>query len=152
MAEREFTFRVISPLGTVFNGAARSVTLASREGEITVLADHMPMVSVLVDGEIRIVTPEREVWIAVSGGFLETGGPGADAIPFSWKLCSGVAHGDFWTTWGLAERAELPGAPPGLGSFKITANVQTLMYVTTFTTQMTRLGWHLYDQRSHPPY
>ncbi len=83
MAEREFTFRVISPLGTVFNGAARSVTLASREGEIAVLADHMPMVSVLVDGEIRIVTPEREVWIAVSGGFLETGGPGADATVLS---------------------------------------------------------------------
>jgi F-type H+-transporting ATPase subunit epsilon len=83
MPEREFTFRVISPNGTVFNGAARSVTLESRDGEITVLADHMPMVSVLVDGEIRIVTAERDVWIAVSGGFLETGGPGSDATVLS---------------------------------------------------------------------
>ena len=79
-------------------------------------------------------------------------GPGADVIPLIWKLCSGMTHGDFWTTWAAAERVELPGAPPGLGSFKITANVQTLMYVTTFTTQMTRLGWHMYDQRSRPPY
>jgi F-type H+-transporting ATPase subunit epsilon len=83
MPEREFTFRVISPNGTVFNGSARSVTLESRDGEITVLADHMPMVSVLVDGEIRIVTAERDVWIAVSGGFLETGGPGSDATVLS---------------------------------------------------------------------
>jgi len=83
MAEREFTFRVISPQGTVFNGAARSVTLTSRDGEITVLADHMPMVSVLVDGEIRIVTAERDVWVAVSGGFLETGGAGADVTVLS---------------------------------------------------------------------
>jgi len=83
MPEREFTFRVISPTGTVFNGSARSVTLESRDGEITVLADHMPMVSVLVDGEIRIVTPERDVWIAVSGGFLETGGAGSDVTVLS---------------------------------------------------------------------
>jgi hypothetical protein len=89
----------------------------------------------------------REIAKAAAGS-----GPGADVFPLTWRLCSGIAHGDSWTTWGAAERAELPGAPPGLGSFKITANVQTLMYVTTFTTQMTRLGWRLYDQRSRPPY
>ena len=74
MPEREFTFRVVSPLGTVFHGPARSVTLTTMHGEITVLAGHMPMVSVLVDGEILIRTGERDVWIAVAGGFLETGG------------------------------------------------------------------------------
>jgi F-type H+-transporting ATPase subunit epsilon len=74
MPEQEFPFRVISPQGTAFDGNARSVTLPAVGGEITVLAGHMPMVSVLVDGEIRIRTAEREVWIAVSGGFLETGG------------------------------------------------------------------------------
>jgi F-type H+-transporting ATPase subunit epsilon len=73
MPEREFAFRVISPLGTAFDGNARSVTLPTQEGELTVLASHMPMVSVLVDGEILIRTAERDVWIAVSGGFLETG-------------------------------------------------------------------------------
>jgi F-type H+-transporting ATPase subunit epsilon len=84
MPEREFTFRVISPLGTVFNGPARAVTLTTKDGEITVLAGHMPMVSVLVDGEIRIRTPEREVWIAVAGGFLETaGGPESEVTVLS---------------------------------------------------------------------
>lgn len=79
-------------------------------------------------------------------------GGGAILIPLSWKLCSGMTHGDFWTTFGAAERAELPGAPPGLGTFKITANVKMLMYVTTFATDMTKLGWRLYDLRSRPPY
>jgi F-type H+-transporting ATPase subunit epsilon len=83
MPEREFTFRVISPLGTVFNGPARAVTLMSRDGEITVLAGHMPMVSVLVDGEIRIRTAERDIWIAVAGGFLETGGRESDVTVLS---------------------------------------------------------------------
>jgi len=74
MPEREFAFRVLSPLGTAFEGKARTVTLPTLDGEITILSDHMPMVSVLVDGEIKIKSADREVWIAVSGGFLETGG------------------------------------------------------------------------------
>jgi F-type H+-transporting ATPase subunit epsilon len=73
MAEREFAFQVLSPLGIAFEGKARSVTLPTPDGEVTILADHMPMVSVLVDGEIRVRTAQKEVWIAVAGGFLETG-------------------------------------------------------------------------------
>jgi F0F1-type ATP synthase epsilon subunit len=81
MAERTFSFRVISPLGTAFQGDARSVTLPTRDGEITVLANHMPLVAVLTDGELRIDTGEKVISVAVAGGFLETGGlagePGA---------------------------------------------------------------------------
>jgi hypothetical protein len=78
--------------------------------------------------------------------------PGSIVIPLSWKLCSGMTHGDYWPTFGAMDRVELLGAPPGIGTFKITANVGTLMYVTTFATHMTRVGWHLYDQRSRAPY
>ncbi len=72
MPEQEFPFRVLSPLGTAFDGKARSVTLPTDNGEITVLAGHMPMVSVLADGEVRIRAGDQDVWIAISGGFLET--------------------------------------------------------------------------------
>ena len=80
MAEHEFDFRVLSPLGTAFAGKALSVTLPTTDGEITVLSDHMPMVSVLTDGEILIRTAQREIWIAVSGGFLETSATGAAVL------------------------------------------------------------------------
>jgi F-type H+-transporting ATPase subunit epsilon len=80
MAEHEFDFRVLSPLGTAFAGKALSVTLPSADGEITILSNHMPMVSVLTDGEICIRTAAREIWIAVSGGFLETGVTGATVL------------------------------------------------------------------------
>lgn len=73
-------------------------------------------------------------------------------IPFAWRLCSGIAHGDLWTTVSAAERTELPGAPAGIGSFRVSANVQTLRYVTTLAVRMTGLGWRLFDQRSQPPY
>jgi hypothetical protein len=79
-------------------------------------------------------------------------GLGADVIVLVWRLCSGITHGDFWTTPGAAQMAELPGAPPGMGTFKVTANIKILMYVTTIATLMTNLGWQLYDQRRRAPY
>jgi hypothetical protein len=78
-------------------------------------------------------------------------GPAASAIYLSWKLCSGMAHGDFWPTWGAMQRVELPGAPKGTGTFKIEADVKLLMYVTAFAVNLTRQGWQLYDQRCRPP-
>ena len=45
MADALFSLRVLSPLGTVFEGKARSATLPTAEGEIMVLAHHMPLVS-----------------------------------------------------------------------------------------------------------
>jgi hypothetical protein len=90
----------------------------------------------------------REIVEAASGA----DGPRAAVIPLCWRLCSGMAHGDFWPTFSASERVELPGAPPGVGAFKITANVNLLMYVTTFAVKMTELGWHLYDQRSRSPF
>jgi F-type H+-transporting ATPase subunit epsilon len=90
MAEQTFSFRVISPLGTAFQGDARSVSLPTPDGEITILANHMPLVALLTDGELRIDTGEKVVSIAVAGGFLETGGlVGAPGQP---EAGSGPAH------------------------------------------------------------
>jgi F-type H+-transporting ATPase subunit epsilon len=79
MAEQMFTFRVLSPLGVAFEGKARSVTLPTPDGDITILAHHMPLVAVLSDGEVRVDIGEKEIYIAVAGGFLETGKTAAAA-------------------------------------------------------------------------
>jgi len=79
MAEQLFRLRVLSPLGTAFEGSVRSVTLPTPDGEITVLAHHMPMVAILADGEMRVDTGQKEVSIAIAGGFLETGAPAEPA-------------------------------------------------------------------------
>jgi F-type H+-transporting ATPase subunit epsilon len=73
VADHLFSFRVLSPLGTAFEGMAKSATLPTPDGEITILAHHMPLVAVLSDGEIRVDTGKKVVSIAVAGGFLETG-------------------------------------------------------------------------------
>ena len=73
MADHLFSFRVLSPLGTAFEGMAKSATLPTPDGDITILAHHMPLVAVLTDGEVRVDTGKKVVFIAVAGGFLETG-------------------------------------------------------------------------------
>jgi hypothetical protein len=78
--------------------------------------------------------------------------PGSQATLFVWSLCSGITHGDFWTTINAAERVELPGAPAGMVSLKITADVGKLRFVTAVAIHMTMLGWRLYDERSRAPY
>ena len=73
MPDPLFTLRVLSPLGTVFDGQVKQATLPTPDGEITVLAHHMPIVAVLSEGEMRIPSEKGEVVIALAGGFLDTG-------------------------------------------------------------------------------
>lgn len=77
--------------------------------------------------------------------------PGGN-VPFmvTWRMCSGIAHGDLWTTLNVVSREELPGAPRGLAHLRITANVQTLLFAVVFAVDMTASGWRLYDARSRP--
>ncbi len=72
MADELFHLRVISPLGTAFEGEVKQATLPTPDGEITILAHHMPIVAVLAEGEMRIPTEKGEVVIALAGGFLDT--------------------------------------------------------------------------------
>jgi hypothetical protein len=90
----------------------------------------------------------KEIVQAAGGGT----GPAADLIYLSWKLCSGMAHGDFWPTWSGMDRVELPGPPARTGTFRIEAKLSLLLYVTTLAVKMTGRGFELYDQRCRPPY
>ena len=72
MADELFLLRIISPLGSAFEGHVKEAILPTPDGEITILAHHMPIVAVLSEGEVRIPTDTGEVVIAVAGGFLDT--------------------------------------------------------------------------------
>ena len=65
-------FKIATPEKVVFEApAVDSISLPTKMGEITILPDHIPLVSVLVAGEIRVVVAGQEVVMAVSGGFIE---------------------------------------------------------------------------------
>lgn len=57
---------------TLYQGEAQSVNCKTQTGEITILDDHEPLISVLKEGIIKIVdTTAEEHYIPVSSGFLE---------------------------------------------------------------------------------
>ncbi|HEY5220571.1 MAG TPA: F0F1 ATP synthase subunit epsilon [Candidatus Paceibacterota bacterium] len=56
----------------LFQGDAKSVNCNTRSGEITILDNHEPLISILEKGTMKIVDAEgKEVYIPVSSGFLE---------------------------------------------------------------------------------
>jgi hypothetical protein len=84
---------------------------------------------------------------------VDESGPANNVIEASWRLCSGFAHGDWWTTLSMSQRTSMPGSvQEGVGTFKIEANLGLLMRVTTLAVRQTGYGWQLYDQRCRPPY
>jgi len=67
-----FNFKIVTPERVVFDSEAEKATLPTNTGEITILPNHIPLVSQVVAGEMRITDAEhREHLLAVSGGFVQ---------------------------------------------------------------------------------
>ena len=64
-------FKLVTPEGTVLEETVDSITLPAKDGEITVLPEHIPLVSLLVTGVITLRTADGERHLASSGGFVE---------------------------------------------------------------------------------
>jgi F-type H+-transporting ATPase subunit epsilon len=55
----------------VWSGEASMVLARTTEGDVGVLSDHSPMLSLMVDGVVQVTTADDEVWVAaVDAGFL----------------------------------------------------------------------------------
>jgi F-type H+-transporting ATPase subunit epsilon len=65
------TVSVISPEQLLFQGEATSVVAPAYDGEVGILANHAPMMTLLGDGTLRLATPGGEERFTVSGGFLQ---------------------------------------------------------------------------------
>ena len=69
--EKTLNFKIVTPEKIVYEDEIIQVSIPTVDGEITVLADHIPLVSVLKSGELKIKDRKDEQVIAVAGGFLE---------------------------------------------------------------------------------
>lgn len=64
-------FEIVTPEKTVLKEEISQITIPTKDGEITVLPNHIPLVSILVPGEIIFKKENKDFSIAVSGGFVE---------------------------------------------------------------------------------
>jgi F-type H+-transporting ATPase subunit epsilon len=65
---------ITTPDESVFSGEAMSVSLPTMDGEITVLAGHIPLVSIVVPGTAVIRDKDGEHLMAVTRGVIEIDG------------------------------------------------------------------------------
>ncbi len=82
---------VVSPEAEVWSGEANLVIARTLDGEIGVMAGHVPLLGVLADeGEVRIRTGgSGDVTVNVNGGFLSVTHDGVSILAESAELSRG---------------------------------------------------------------
>jgi F-type H+-transporting ATPase subunit epsilon len=71
MTIKQFQLRLIAPDGVKYQKEATEVALPTENGQITVLPDHMPLVTLLKPGEIVIKNGSTTEELATEGGIVE---------------------------------------------------------------------------------
>ncbi len=80
-----FRLTEASPAGRAFDGDAAGVSARGIGGELLVLAGHVPFVTALKAGRIRITTADgAEIYAKVSGGMLIAGKDGVRLLTDSY--------------------------------------------------------------------
>jgi len=70
--EKLFDLEIISPVSVLFKSQVKHIRLPGIEGSFGILAGHMPLVTTLVPGEIKIdLDSENTKYFATSGGIVE---------------------------------------------------------------------------------
>lgn len=69
----KLNLKILSPERELYSGEVKEVTISTVEGVVTILPNHLPLMSLLKPGEIVIREEKSVVPIVVSGGFVEVG-------------------------------------------------------------------------------
>lgn len=64
-------FKIATPEKVVYENDVFQVSIPTTTGQITILPNHSPLVSIIQAGELKAVDANGEQLLAVAGGFLE---------------------------------------------------------------------------------
>lgn len=79
-----FKFTILTPDNKVFSDNVLQVVLPTKEGEITVLHGHAPLVSVMSIGEVKVKMENgEEKSFHLQGGVLKVGSPHEEVLLLS---------------------------------------------------------------------
>ena len=68
---KKLKLKIVTPERLILEEVVEQVTLPTTEGEITVLPDHVPLITGLASGDVVAKTDGENVPMAVAGGFVE---------------------------------------------------------------------------------
>jgi F-type H+-transporting ATPase subunit epsilon len=68
------TLEIVTPEARVYSDTIDSVVIPTVEGEVGILPGHIPLLTQIENGELRVTKSGATLWLAVSGGFAEIEG------------------------------------------------------------------------------
>ncbi len=68
---KKFEVTINTPENQLYHGLATSVNAPGIEGQMTILANHAPLLSKLATGKVKITTPSEEKELQIKEGFIE---------------------------------------------------------------------------------
>lgn len=69
---KQLQLKIVTPEKLILEELVDQVTIPTTEGEITILADHIPLVASIASGDIVAMTDGEHIPMEVVGGFVET--------------------------------------------------------------------------------
>lgn len=71
MSTKLLKLKIVTPEKLILEESVESVTIPTKEGEITILPDHVPLIAPLASGDIVAMVNDEHIPMAIVGGFLE---------------------------------------------------------------------------------
>jgi F-type H+-transporting ATPase subunit epsilon len=71
MSESKIKFKIVTSEKTVFEDEVDQATFETTDGQITILPNHRSYITSLKSGEAMIKKKDEEVFLSISGGFIE---------------------------------------------------------------------------------
>src|SRR5215212_1504579 len=94
---------IVTPEEKIYSEDVEMVTLPGSEGELGVYPKHVPLLTTLNPGELRVVKSGRESTMAIGEGFVEIKG---DAVSVLTDMAMGSEKIDIATAEAAVERAK----------------------------------------------
>src|SRR6188508_261063 len=71
---------IITPEATAYSEDVEMVTLPGSEGELGVYPNHVPLLTTLNPGELRVLKGGKETFLAIGEGFVEVTGTSVSVL------------------------------------------------------------------------
>lgn len=65
-----FELRILTPVANVFDEQVVSIVAPGQLGYLGVLANHAPLITTLVNGDLKVTTEAGNKWYRIEGGIL----------------------------------------------------------------------------------
>lgn len=66
--------KIVTPEGIFFEDEVQGISIPTLEGEITVLADHIPIIAAMMPGELKVKKSGKDEFFSMTRGVVEVDG------------------------------------------------------------------------------